>query len=87
MSTLIKLIHNGQRAGTCNAKCYNSRSKSCNCICNGLNHGKGYTEAVNSTRLAGRDAVAAYVAAHPEAATWKIYITLPKANHYQPMLF
>jgi hypothetical protein len=87
MSTLIELRDNGHAAMKCAAKCYNAKSKVCDCICGGLNHGVGLTQAVANTRQAGTRAVADYVADHPFAARWVLFIHLPPIPDTQPLLF
>ena len=34
--------------GRCNAKCYNAKGDRCTCICDGLNHGTGYKQAIEN---------------------------------------
>ena len=48
------LIKSGNRM--CNATCYNAKtpSKSCGCICNGVNHGVGKAEAIKRMKAYAR---------------------------------
>lgn len=32
----------------CDAKCHNAKGPNCECICNGMNHGGGYAQAVQN---------------------------------------
>lgn len=36
----------GKLVGRCDARCYNSKKPECDCMCEGLNHGKGLPMAV-----------------------------------------
>lgn len=87
MATLIELRDHHHAVQSCNARCYNSKTPTCTCICNGLNHGVGHTQALTNTRQAGPQAVADYVATHPTAANYKLYLHLPPIPARQPLLF
>jgi len=43
------LIQNEKRQ--CDAKCYNAKKSECNCCCNGINHGKGFLQAIAITKF------------------------------------
>lgn len=49
---MIILKSNGNNGGQCDAKCYNAntRAKNCSCICGGMNHGKGWTQAIKNVQ-------------------------------------
>ena len=53
----------------------------------GLNHGVGLVAAVERTRRDGMKAIAAFVAAHPYAESYRVRIHLPPPPVKQPMLF
>lgn len=38
------------RARVCNAQCYNAKTKYCDCICSGKNHGQGEAQARENVR-------------------------------------
>ena len=42
MSTYFKAGHSIR---SCNAICYDATKEECNCICGGINHGKGFEKA------------------------------------------
>lgn len=48
--TLIAIYTNDGCVGRCDARCYNARSKTCDCICGGKNHGAGQQKAIENTR-------------------------------------
>lgn len=41
MSTLISVGGNSGETGRCDAKCYEAQHPDCDCVCGGINHGKG----------------------------------------------
>ncbi len=50
MTTLIlRRDKSGAVTGKCDAGCYLAMSKKCNCVCAGINHGKGLREALELT--------------------------------------
>ncbi|MCJ7620343.1 MAG: hypothetical protein MUP64_09025 [Anaerolineae bacterium] len=53
MATLI-IAHlcNGRVTGRCDARCYDSKTTTCYCVCGGVNHGIGLINAARRT-LAG----------------------------------
>ena len=87
MTTLIELRDNGHPTAACNARCHNSKSHVCDCICNGLNHGVGLAQAITNTRDRGQQEVANYVANHPHTQTSRLYFHLPPIPVNQPLLF
>jgi len=50
MSIMMKVFKDGKLYGQCDKKCYNSKSKTCTCVCQGLLHGKGRNNAVHFLR-------------------------------------
>ena len=50
MTTLIEHRRgDGSLAGRCDAKCYNAEHPKCECICGGMNHGIGKSDAMKKT--------------------------------------
>ncbi|MDR7400506.1 MAG: hypothetical protein QN144_14515 [Armatimonadota bacterium] len=47
--TLIA-VYNSEGVRRCDARCYNAKQPKCSCVCNGANHGKGFTGALEQTR-------------------------------------
>ena len=48
MSTLIAVYNSEGCQGRCDAKCYDAIGDDCDCICGGLNHGKGIQTATKN---------------------------------------
>lgn len=46
MTTLIS-VHN---RGRCDGKCHNAKHENCVCVCDGVNHGVGRSQAIENTR-------------------------------------
>jgi hypothetical protein len=45
-------VHNSDGCqGRCDAKCYNATQPICDCICHGMNHGKGLQAALDNTGM------------------------------------
>lgn len=54
MTTLIQCSNSSGIYGRCDAKCYGAHWPDCDCVCGGMNHGKGYEAARDNTAaLAG----------------------------------
>jgi len=49
--TLIAVYTSEGCIGRCDAKCYAATEAHCECICGGMNHGGGLTQALDNTRL------------------------------------
>ena len=49
MTTLISIHNSDGCQGRCDARCYDATHDNCNCICGGMNHGKGIDQAINNT--------------------------------------
>lgn len=56
MTTLIKFT-NSVRTRRCDAHCYDAKGDTCDCICNGANHGKGLIDAANQTNTIAREII------------------------------
>lgn len=48
---MVVLMSQGNSEGTrrCDARCYNAEGGECDCVCGGVNHGKGYAAAAENT--------------------------------------
>jgi hypothetical protein len=49
--TLIAVYTSQGCIGRCDAKCYEAQEPECDCICGGMNHGEGWQQARDNTRL------------------------------------
>jgi hypothetical protein len=49
MATLIAVYNSEGCIGRCDAKCYNAKGPICNCVCGGMNHGCGHSQAIENT--------------------------------------
>jgi len=65
MSTLIAFYNSEGCVGRCDAKCYNAKTPSCDCICAGINHGVGYHDAQANTLLLALEWARRYNEDHP----------------------
>jgi hypothetical protein len=85
MTTMLALYNSDGCAGRCDARCYNAKSKTCSCICGGVNHGVGRQQAIDQTRE--------YLADLPNAAkqnarpdeTFRTITVLPKTKNRGPL--
>lgn len=50
----------GELIGRCDARCYNAKEPSCDCICGGRNHGAGLEKAAEQTRECAEAWIEAY---------------------------
>lgn len=50
MVTLLAVYNSEGCVGRCDARCYNASGPDCDCICGGMNHGKGQQKAMDQTR-------------------------------------
>ena len=50
MATLATLVNSTGTIRRCSAKCYNAKTKTCHCLCGGVNHGVGRDQAIDQTR-------------------------------------
>ena len=48
MTILIRRVKDGHRR-VCNSRCYNAKGRKCKCVCDGMNHGAGETQAIIAT--------------------------------------
>ena len=77
MATLIT-VGNSEGERRCDAKCYDASGPDCDCVCGGMNHGKGEAGAMaNTTRYAEK------ILADYKAKTGEDAVILPQ----QPGLF
>lgn len=63
MATLIAVYNSDGLVGRCDAKCYNAKHPTCDCICGGKNHGAGFQKAMDNTRELFEPWVEAYAKA------------------------
>jgi len=55
MVTLIS-VHNSKGCiGRCDEKCYDAKEEKCDCVCGGMNHGKGKDQAIDNTQKYSED--------------------------------
>lgn len=50
MVTLITVYHGKECVGRCDEKCYDAKEPKCDCVCGGMNHGRGQEEAIENTQ-------------------------------------
>lgn len=50
MTTLISYHSSDGSEGRCDARCYDAKHETCNCVCGGRNHGAGKEQAMENTR-------------------------------------
>ena len=50
MAVVLRVTCAGGGGGQCDAKCYNGEDARCVCVCQGLNHGVGETQALANLR-------------------------------------
>jgi hypothetical protein len=55
MTTLMTWGNSDGTKGRCDAKCYDAACPDCDCMCNGMNHGKGKKTALENTRIHAED--------------------------------
>ncbi len=60
MTTLITVMHSSGSGGRCDAKCYDAKDANCDCVCGGLNHGKGLKSAIQNTSLYAEEMIKEY---------------------------
>ena len=66
MTTLIKQYSSLGGIGRCDSNCYDAKSAPCECICQGMNHGKGLARAKANTDAEGEKWIKKWNEAHPE---------------------
>lgn len=69
--TLIAVYNSEGCQGRCDAKCYEAAHPHCDCICGGVNHGKGLASAINNTRELGEKWIEAHELEHGKMQ-WEI---------------
>lgn len=50
MTTLISVRYGSGEVRRCDANCYDAKSKKCDCVCGGRNHGAGLERAAANVR-------------------------------------
>jgi hypothetical protein len=63
--TLIAVYNSEGCIGRCDAKCYAASDPDCDCICGGMNHGKGKQRALDKTRELAESWIERYKSKHP----------------------
>lgn len=66
--TLIA-VANSEGERRCDKRCYDARTLDCDCVCGGMNHGKGLARAQENTREHARQLPERIKAADPTAKT------------------
>lgn len=66
MATLIAAYNSEGCTARCDANCYNATGPHCQCICGGMNHGKGHNQAVQNTADHAQAMMEQWQAQHPE---------------------
>lgn len=67
MTTLIAVYRSdGTCIGRCDAKCYDAKHDSCQCVCGGRNHGAGVNKAVENTEELFQEWIDDYTANAPD---------------------
>lgn len=64
MTTLICASNSDGIYGRCDAKCYDAKGPTCDCICGGKNHGAGKDRAMKNTAREWEPWIKAYAEAH-----------------------
>ena len=49
MTVLITVVNSLGEHEFCDERCYNAKGKKCDCVCGGVNHGKGLSKAIKNT--------------------------------------
>lgn len=55
MVTLISVYNNTGCIGRCDEKCYDAKEEKCDCVCGGMNHGKGKEQAIDNAEKHAND--------------------------------
>ena len=53
--------------GRCDARCYGATHPDCDCVCRGMNHGKGLRQAADNTQRLADQWVDTWRQEHPDA--------------------
>lgn len=62
---LIEVRNSDGVVGRCDAKCYTAKTPKCECICGGMNHGAGESNAIDNTREYAEEWIEAYDEKNP----------------------
>lgn len=65
MTTLIAVYGSDGLEGRCDARCYDSDTSRCRCVCRGKNHGVGKQRATDNTRELAAEWIDRWRAEHP----------------------
>ncbi len=57
---------NSEGERRCDERCYNAKEEKCDCICRGMNHGKGLNKAMANTVKHGKRLLEHLKHVHPE---------------------
>ena len=60
----------GNCVGRCDANCYDAKHPECDCICKGMNHGKGIKVAEENMRRCADEWMREYREKHPNVKTF-----------------
>jgi hypothetical protein len=66
MTTLISVGNSSGETRRCDAKCYNGHGKTCDCVCGGVNHGKGFNIAAQQVTERFEEMFKTFKENHPE---------------------
>lgn len=67
MATLMT-FGNSEGERRCDERCYDAKHEKCDCICRGMNHGKGLAQAMVNTCEYGKTLLEHLKQEHPEQA-------------------
>lgn len=85
MATLIYASNSSGCIGKCDANCYEAKSSDCDCICRGMNHGKGLKKATENTGKYAEEWIEKYKKEHPDEKA--LELTVNSDQVYQGKLF
>lgn len=80
MTTMIALYNADRCVGRCDARCYNAKTKTCSCICGGVNHAVGRQQAVDQTRAYFEDFTPPAIANADPNTDFRMIRVLPNAT-------
>jgi len=78
MTTLIIVRNSVRRIGQCDSKCHKARGPLCNCVCGGINHGVGPTQALANMRTVRLEGIRSWIRkVDPEGSGHSVWMRLP----------
>jgi hypothetical protein len=82
---MATLITSGNSDGTrrCDARCYDAKASTCDCLCGGRNHGVGFQLALEQTRRAWEQWSEDWRAKHPGDVVLE-HVTEPLFRLFDP---